>query len=134
MVDAYGTADQRKTWLPGLCSMELLGSYCLTEAGAGSDAAALATRAVRDGADYELTGVKQYISGAGTSALYLVMARTGGEWARGISAFLVPGDAEGLSFGAEEQKMGWHAHPTRQVIMDGVRLPAEALLGGEEGT
>ncbi len=134
MVDAYGTDTQRADWLPGLCSMESLGSYCLTEPGAGSDAAALSTRAVRDGDDYVLTGVKQFISGAGTSDLYLVMARTGGEGARGISAFLIPATAEGLSFGAEEQKMGWHAQPTRQVILDGVRVPAEALLGGEEGT
>ncbi|MDG3011680.1 acyl-CoA dehydrogenase [Rhodococcus sp. D2-41] len=133
MVDRYGTAEQRKLWLPGLCSMEHLGSYCLTEPGVGSDAAALSTKAVRDGDGYVLDGVKQFISGAGTSDVYLVMARTGGPGPKGISAFLVPKDAPGLSFGADEHKMGWHAQPTRQVIMDGVRVPAENLLGGVEG-
>ena len=105
--------------------------YCLTEPGVGSDAANVATRAVRDGDDYLLTGVKQFISGAGEAAVYVVMARTGEPGARGISAFLVPGDAEGLSFGAPEKKMGWHAQPTRQVILDGVRIPASGMLGDE---
>jgi alkylation response protein AidB-like acyl-CoA dehydrogenase len=131
MIDTYGTDEQRRQWLPDLCSMEHLGSYCLTEPGAGSDAAALATKAVRDGDDYVLTGVKQFISGAGASDVYLVMARTGDAGARGISAFVVPKDSEGLSFGANEKKMGWNAQPTRQVIMDGVRVPAANLLGGE---
>ncbi|MFD1812782.1 isobutyryl-CoA dehydrogenase [Rhodococcus gannanensis] len=131
MIDTYGTDEQRRQWLPDLCSMERLGSYCLTEPGAGSDAAALATKAVRDGDDYVLTGVKQFISGAGASDVYLVMARTGDAGARGISAFVVPKDSVGLSFGANEKKMGWNAQPTRQVIMDGVRVPAANLLGGE---
>ncbi|GAA4475085.1 isobutyryl-CoA dehydrogenase [Rhodococcus olei] len=131
MIDTFGTDKQRHQWVPRLASMEHLGSYCLTEPGAGSDAAALATKAVRDGDDYLLTGVKQFISGAGTSDVYVVMARTGDTGARGISAFIVPKDAEGLSFGANEKKMGWNAQPTRQVIMDAVRVPAANLLGGE---
>ncbi|MGW6692405.1 acyl-CoA dehydrogenase family protein [Rhodococcus sp. NPDC054953] len=131
MIDTYGTDAQRRRWVPALATMEHLGSYCLTEPGAGSDAAALSTKAVRDGDDYLLTGVKQFISGAGTSDVYVVMARTGDAGPRGISAFLVPKDAAGLSFGANEKKMGWNAQPTRQVVMDAVRVPAANLLGGE---
>jgi alkylation response protein AidB-like acyl-CoA dehydrogenase len=111
--------------------MDALASYCLTEPGSGSDAAALKTRAVRDGDDYVLTGQKQFISGAGASALYVIMARTGEDGPKGISAFLVPGDAKGLTFGANEKKMGWNAQPTRAVMMDGVRVPAESRLGAE---
>ncbi|MBU8816549.1 isobutyryl-CoA dehydrogenase [Mycolicibacterium goodii] len=133
MVDTYGTEEQRKTWVPRLASMETIASYCLTEPGAGSDAAALRTRAVRDGDHYVLDGVKQFISGAGASDLYVVMARTGGEGPRGISTFLVEKDTPGLSFGADEQKMGWNAQPTAQVIFEGVRVPADALLGNTEG-
>ncbi|MFJ2369128.1 acyl-CoA dehydrogenase family protein [Microbacterium sp. NPDC087665] len=132
MIDTYGTDDQIARWMPDLAVMAQFGGYCLTEPGAGSDAANIATTAVRDGDDYVLTGVKQFISGAGEAAVYVVMARTGGPGAGGISAILVPGDADGLSFGALEKKMGWHAQPTRQVIFDGVRVPASALLG-EEG-
>ncbi|MCR8670565.1 acyl-CoA dehydrogenase family protein [Agrococcus sp. HG114] len=132
MIDTFGTDEQRRAWLPRLCSMEHLASYCLTEPGAGSDAAALATSAVRDGDDYVLTGTKQFISGAGTSAVYVVMARTGEAGARGITAFIVPADAPGLSFGPDEHKMGWNAQPTKQVILDGVRVPAVNRLG-EEG-
>ncbi|WP_305094579.1 isobutyryl-CoA dehydrogenase [Prescottella sp. R16] len=131
MIDEFGTDEQRRRWVPALASMEQLGSYCLTEPGAGSDAAALSTKAVRDGDDYVLTGVKQFISGAGTSDVYVVMARTGGPGARGISAFVVPKDTPGLSFGANEKKMGWNAQPTRQVILDQVRVPAGNLLGSE---
>ncbi|WP_024794768.1 acyl-CoA dehydrogenase family protein [Tomitella biformata] len=131
MVDSYGTAEQRAKWLPGLCAMDQLGSYCLTEPAAGSDAAALGTRAVRDGDHYVLNGVKQFISGAGVSDVYLVMARTGAEGPKGISAFLVEKGSEGLSFGANEAKMGWHAQPTRQVVMEDVRVPADQLIGGE---
>ncbi|WP_059015996.1 acyl-CoA dehydrogenase family protein [Mycobacterium sp. M26] len=133
MVDTYGTADQRKSWIPKLASMEAIASYCLTEPGAGSDAAALRTKAVRDGEHYVLDGVKQFISGAGRSDLYVVMARTGGDGPRGISAFLVENGTPGLSFGANEEKMGWSAQPTAQVIMEGVRVPADAMLGGPEG-
>jgi alkylation response protein AidB-like acyl-CoA dehydrogenase len=135
MVDTYGTAEQRKSWMPRLASMEAIASYCLTEPGAGSDAGALRTKAVREGAkgDYVIDGVKQFISGAGTSDMYVVMARTGGEGPRGISAFVVEKDTPGLSFGAAEQKMGWNAQPTAQVVFEGVRVPADAMLGGADG-
>lgn len=131
MIDRYGDDAQRERWLPRLCAMEDLASYCLTEPGAGSDAAALTSRAVRDGDGWVLTGVKQFISGAGASQLYVVMARTGGEGADGVSAFLVDKDDARLSFGPNERKMGWNAQPTRQVVLDGVRLPADRLLGSE---
>nr|WP_314145310.1 isobutyryl-CoA dehydrogenase [uncultured Rhodococcus sp.] len=131
MIDTYGNDEQRQRWLPGLCTMDQLGSYCLTEPGAGSDAAMLGTKAVRDGDDYVLDGVKQFISGAGTSEVYVVMARTGAPGPRGISAFIVPKNSAGLSFGANEKKMGWNAQPTRQVVLEGVRIPAENLLGNE---
>ncbi|MBJ8341124.1 isobutyryl-CoA dehydrogenase [Antrihabitans sp. YC3-6] len=131
MIDKFGSEELRQQWVPGLASMELLSSYCLTEPGAGSDAAALSTKAVRDGDDYVLNGVKQFISGAGTSDVYVVMARTGASGAKGISAFLVPKDVDGLSFGANEKKMGWNAQPTRQVIMEDVRIPASNLIGDE---
>jgi alkylation response protein AidB-like acyl-CoA dehydrogenase len=138
MIDTYGDDEQIARWLPGLTAMSEFGGYCLTEPGVGSDAANIATSAVRDGDEYVLTGVKQFISGAGEAAVYVVMARTGAlredqtPKHQEISAFLVPGDAEGLSFGALEKKMGWHAQPTRQVVLDGVRVPASAMLG-EEG-
>lgn len=131
MVDAYGTPEQRLRYLPALCTFDDLGSYCLTEPGAGSDAAALSTRAVRDGNEYVLNGVKQFISGAGTSRVYIVMARTGAPGSRGISAFVVELGTSGLSFGANEHKMGWNAQPTRQVILENVRVPAANLLGQE---
>jgi alkylation response protein AidB-like acyl-CoA dehydrogenase len=133
MVDHYGTREQRKAWVPQLASMEAVASYCLTEPSAGSDASALRTKAVRDGSDYVLDGTKQFISGAGTSDVYVVMARTGAEGPRGISAFMVESGTPGLSFGAQEEKMGWHAQPTAQVIMEGVRVPADAMLGGTDG-
>ncbi|KUI16809.1 acyl-CoA dehydrogenase [Mycobacterium sp. GA-1285] len=133
MVDTYGTPEQRKSLVPRLASMELIASYCLTEPGAGSDASALRTKAVREGDHYVLDGVKQFISGAGSSDVYVVMARTGGEGPRGISTFLVEKDAPGLTFGADEEKMGWHAQPTAQVIFEGVRVPADAMLGGADG-
>ncbi|MGA2892293.1 MAG: acyl-CoA dehydrogenase family protein [Xanthobacteraceae bacterium] len=131
LIDAFGSDAQRKYWLPKLCTMELLASYCLTEPGAGSDAAALTTRAVPDGDHYVLNGQKQFISGAGAGGLYVVMARTGGEGASGISAFLVPGDRPGLSFGANERKMGWNAQPTRAVLFEDARVPAGNRLGPE---
>jgi alkylation response protein AidB-like acyl-CoA dehydrogenase len=132
MIDAFGSAEQRKKWLPKLCTMEFLASYCLTEPGAGSDAAALVTRAVRDGGDYVLNGQKQFISGAGGGDIYVVMARTGGEGPSGISTFVVPGDTAGISLGANERKMGWNAQPTRAVVFQDVRIPAANRLG-EEG-
>jgi alkylation response protein AidB-like acyl-CoA dehydrogenase len=119
--------------VPKLASMEAVASYCLTEPGAGSDAAALRTKAVRDGDHYVLDGVKQFISGAGESDVYIVMARTGGDGPRGISAFIVEKGTAGLSFGANEEKMGWHAQPTAQVIFEGVRVPVDAMLGGADG-
>jgi len=131
MIDAFGTDEQRRQWLPALCTMETFASYCLTEPDAGSDAAALKTRAVRDGGDYVLNGEKVFISGAGASGLYAVMARTGGVGAGGISTFIVPGDAAGISFGASERKMGWNAQPTRAVTFENVRVPAGNLLGDE---
>jgi alkylation response protein AidB-like acyl-CoA dehydrogenase len=133
MIDSFGTDEQRKVWIPRLAAMDLIASYCLTEPGAGSDASALKTRAVRQGGDYVLDGVKQFISGAGTSDVYVVMARTGADGPRGISAFVVEKDTPGLSFGAQEEKMGWHAQPTAQVVLDDVRVPADAMLGGADG-
>ncbi|MEI3845638.1 MULTISPECIES: acyl-CoA dehydrogenase family protein [unclassified Microbacterium] len=131
MIDTYGTEAQRTEWLPLLTSMSGFGSYCLTEPGAGSDAAAITTSAIRDGDEFVLTGVKQFISGGGEASVYIVMARTGEPGARGITAFLVPAGTAGLSFGAIEHKMGWNAQPTRQVILDEVRVPAANVLGGE---
>jgi alkylation response protein AidB-like acyl-CoA dehydrogenase len=133
LIDAFGTEEQRKKFLPQLCSMELLASYCLTEPAVGSDAAALTTRAVRDGGHYIINGEKQFISGAGAGDLYVVMARSGGEGASGISAFIVSGDSAGISFGANERKMGWNAQPTRAVIFQNVRVPVTDRLG-EEGS
>jgi len=132
MIDAYGSQAQRQKWLPKLCTMELLASYCLTEPGAGSDAAALTTRALRDGDHYVLNGQKQFISGAGAGDLYVVMARTGGDGPGGISTFVVPGDTAGISLGANERKMGWNAQPTRAVMFADARVPAANRLG-EEG-
>ena len=132
MIDHYGSDAQRQKWLPRLCTMELLASYCLTEPGAGSDAAALSTSAVRDGDHYVLNGQKQFISGAGKSDIYVVMARTGGNGAGGISTLVVEGDTPGLSFGANERKMGWNAQPTRAVIFENVRVPVANRIG-EEG-
>ena len=132
LIDAYGNDEQRKRFLPRLCTMELLASYCLTEPGAGSDAAALTTRAQRDGDHYVLSGQKQFISGAGAGDVYLVMARTGGEGAAGISAFIVPGETPGISIGANERKMGWNAQPTRAVVFENARVPLANRLG-EEG-
>ncbi|MCI3133037.1 isobutyryl-CoA dehydrogenase [Phenylobacterium aquaticum] len=131
MIDRFGSDDLRHSYLPRLTAMELIASYCLTEPGSGSDAAALATTAVRDGDHYVLTGSKAFISGAGVSDVYLVMARTGGAGAKGVSAFVVERDWPGVSFGANEKKMGWNAQPTAQVNLDGVRVPEANRLGGE---
>src|ERR1700739_2747815 len=131
MIDAYGSDAQRNQWLPKLCSMELLASYCLTEPGSGSDAAALRTRAVRDGDHYVLNGQKQFISGAGSGDFYVVMVRTGGDGPGGISTLVVDGDTPGLSLGANERKMGWNAQPTRAVIFENARVPVANRLGDE---
>lgn len=131
MIDEFGTDAQRARWLPGLSTMEFLASYALTEPGAGSDAAAITTTARRDGDEYVLDGVKQFISGAGASSVYVVMARTGEPGPRGISAIIVPSETPGMSFGPNERKMGWNAQPTRQVIFEGARVPASNLLHRE---
>ncbi|MCB8836761.1 acyl-CoA dehydrogenase family protein [Aurantimonas sp. VKM B-3413] len=129
MVDSFGSEEQRAEWLPKLAGMQIVASYCLTERGSGSDAAALKTTAKREGNGYVLDGAKSFISGAGTSDLYVVMARTGEAGPKGISALLVEKGTEGLSFGAPEKKMGWRAQPTAEVRFDGCRVPGSALLG-----
>jgi alkylation response protein AidB-like acyl-CoA dehydrogenase len=131
MIDAYGDDAQRQRWLPSLMGMERIASYCLTEPGSGSDAAALRTRAERDGDHYVLSGEKQFISGAGASDLYVCMVRTGEAGPAGISAIVVEKGTPGLSFGADERKMGWNAQPTRAVRFDGCRVPVENRLGAE---
>ena len=131
MVGTWGGERLRATWGEALTSGAKLASYCLTEPGAGSDAASLRTRAERDGDDYLLHGAKAFISGAGSTDLLVVMARTGGPGARGISAFAVPADAPGIQYGKKEDKMGWNSQPTRAIAFDGVRVPADHLLGQE---
>lgn len=131
MVDRYADETLRAKYVPRLTAGELIASYCLTEPGAGSDAASLSTKAVRDGDDYILNGTKTFISGAGWSDIYIIMARTSDNGAKGISTFVVEKGAEGLSFGANEKKMGWNAQPTAQVIMEDCRIPAENRVGAE---
>lgn len=131
MIDRWGDTAQRRRFLPKLCAMEQLASYCLTEPSAGSDAAALRTRAVRDGDFYVVNGTKQFISGAGAAGIYAVMVRTGEAGPKGICALIVEKDTPGLSFGANEHKMGWNAQPTRQVILEDARVPVENRLGAE---
>ena len=131
MVAKHASDAQVAAWMPKLASMEWLSSYCLTEPGAGSDAAALKTSAKRSGDHYILNGTKQFISGAGATDFYYVFARTGDEGAGGVSAFAVMKDAPGLSFGANEKKMGWNAQPTRQVIFENCKVPAANLIGAE---
>jgi butyryl-CoA dehydrogenase len=131
MIDSYGSEAQRQKWLPRLCTMELLASYCLTEPGSGSDAAALRTRAVVDGDHYVLDGQKQFISGAGDTDVYVVMVRTGGEGAGGVSTIVVEAGTPGLSFGNNERKMGWNAQSTRAVIFENCRVPIANRLGDE---
>jgi alkylation response protein AidB-like acyl-CoA dehydrogenase len=132
MVSKYASDAQNAAWMPKLASMEWLASYCLTEPGSGSDAAAMATRADKQGDHYVLNGSKQFISGAGATDFYFIFARTGGDGAKGVSAFVVMKDTPGLTFGINEKKMGWNAQPTRQVIMENVRIPLGNLVG-EEG-
>jgi len=131
MVDAFGSPDLKKKFLPKLAAMEFVASYCLTEPGSGSDAAALRTRAVKDGKDYVLDGNKAFISGASVSDLYVVMARTGEDGPKGISCVLVEKGSKGLSFGALEKKMGWNNHPTAIVNFDTCRIPQANLVGKE---
>ncbi|WP_421729891.1 isobutyryl-CoA dehydrogenase [Brevundimonas sp.] len=131
MVDKFGSDDLRARYVPSLVSMQMIASYCLTEPGSGSDAASMRTSAKRDGDHWVLNGSKAFISGAGTSDVYVVMARTGGEGPKGVSTFVVEKDAPGLSFGAQEKKMGWNAQPTAIVQFDDCRIPAANLLGQE---
>ncbi len=132
MIDRFGSEDLRRRYLPRLTAMELIASYCLTEPGSGSDAANMRTTAKLDGDHYMLNGGKAFISGGGVSDLYVVMARTGGEGAKGVSAFVIEKGTEGLSFGANERKMGWNAQPTAQVNFDNCRVPVANRIG-EEG-
>lgn len=132
MIDSFGNDDQRTRFLPSLLSMDKLASYCLTEPGSGSDAAALRTRAVRDGDQYVLNGSKAFISGAGVSEVYAVMVRTGGDGPGGISTVLVEKGTPGLSFGKPEKKMGWNSQPTAVVTFEDCRVPVANRLG-EEG-
>jgi alkylation response protein AidB-like acyl-CoA dehydrogenase len=131
MLARYGSPEQVAQWMPRLASMEWLSSYCLTEPGAGSDAAALKTTARRVGDHYVLNGSKQFISGAGATDFYFVFARSGDEGPGGISAFVVMRDTPGFSFGANERKMGWNAQPTRQLIFDDCKVPAGNRIGAE---
>ncbi|MFD1105339.1 acyl-CoA dehydrogenase family protein [Sphingobium olei] len=131
MIDRFGSQSLKDKYLPSMVPMDRIGSYCLTEAGSGSDAAALKTRAARDGDHYVVTGSKQFISGGGENDIYVVMVRTGEEGPKGISCLVIQKDMPGVSFGAPERKLGWHSQPTAQVNFDGVRVPVENLVGGE---
>src|SRR5690554_4226865 len=133
MVASFGSDDLKQAFVPRLASGEWLASYCLTEPGAGSDAANLRTRAVRDGDSYVISGSKMFISGAGATEVLVVMARTGepGSGAGGVSAIVVPADAAGIEYGKNEEKMGWKSQPTRLVSFDGVRVPVTHRLGAE---
>ena len=132
MIDSFGNKIQRAKFLPSLMRMDMMASYALTEPGSGSDAAAMRSRATRDGDHYVLNGSKAFISGAGHSDLYVAMVRTGDAGAGGVSCFLIEKDTPGLSFGANERKMGWNSQPTAQVIFENCHVPVENLLG-EEG-
>ncbi len=131
MIDRFGSAALRQRYLPRMTTMELIASYCLTEPSSGSDAASLRTTAVRDGEFYVLNGSKAFISGAGVSELYIVMARTGGPGPKGVSAIVVEKGTPGLSFGGQERKMGWNSQPTAQVNFDDCRVPLDNLIGSE---
>lgn len=132
MIASFGSPELAERWVPRMVSGELLGSYCLTEPGAGSDAASLKTRAERKGDSYVLNGSKMFISGAGSTQVLVVMARTGGPGPKGVSAFVVPADAPGVQYGKKEKKMGWNSQPTRAITFDNVEIPAANRLG-EEG-
>ncbi|CAD7340213.1 Acyl-CoA dehydrogenase [Sphingobium sp. S6] len=131
MIDRFGAQPVKDKYLPSMVPMDRMGSYCLTEAGSGSDAAALKTRAVKDGSDYLVTGSKQFISGGGENDIYVTMVRTGEDGPKGISCLVIEKDMPGVSFGAQERKLGWHSQPTAQVNFDNVRVPAENLVGAE---
>ncbi len=131
MIGKYCQQSVIDTWCPALVAGEKLASYCLTEPGSGSDAASLKTRAVQEGQDYLVSGSKVFISGAGDTDVLVVMTRTGDEGPGGITALLIPADAEGVSYGKKEHKMGWNAQPTRMVSFENVRVPVSNRLGAE---
>ena len=131
MIDSFGAADLKARYLPALIPMDRIASYCLTEPGSGSDAAALKTRAVRDGDDYVVTGSKAFISGGGVNDVYVTMVRTGVDGPKGISCLVIDKDMPGVSFGAPERKLGWHSQPTTQVNFDAVRVPVANRVGDE---
>ncbi len=131
MIDTFGGQAVKDAYLPDLIPMTRIASYCLTEAGAGSDAASLKTKAVRDGDHYVVTGSKQFISGGGENEVYVAMVRTGQDGPKGISCLVIDKDMPGVSFGAQERKLGWHSQPTAQVNFDGVRVPVANLVGSE---
>jgi alkylation response protein AidB-like acyl-CoA dehydrogenase len=131
MIDRFGSTGVKEKYLPSMVTMERMGSYCLTEPSSGSDAAALKTKAVKDGDHYVVSGSKAFISGGGENEIYVTMCRTGEEGPKGISCLVIEKDMPGVSFGAQEKKLGWHSQPTAQVNFDEVRVPAENLVGGE---
>ncbi len=131
MIDRFGSETVKGKYLPQLITMEHIASYCLTEPSSGSDASALRTSARRDGDDYVLNGTKQFISGAGQNEIYVAMVRTGEDGPKGISCVVIEKDMPGVSFGANERKLGWHSQPTAQLVLEDVRVPAENLVGGE---
>ena len=131
MIAEWATNEAKDEWCPELVMGEKIASYCLTEPGAGSDAASLRTSAKKDGDDYVINGSKMFISGAGETDVLVVMARTGEASPKGISAFIVPANAEGVIYGKAEEKMGWNAQPTRLITFEDVRIPAKYLLGQE---
>jgi alkylation response protein AidB-like acyl-CoA dehydrogenase len=131
MIDRFGSAEVKRKYLPSMVEMERMGSYCLTEPSSGSDAAALKTKAVLDGDHYVVSGSKAFISGAGENEIYVTMARTGEEGPKGITALVIEKDMKGVSFGAQEKKLGWHSQPTAQVNFDEVRVPVENRVGAE---
>src|SRR6478736_4212910 len=131
MIDRFGSQAVKDKYLPRLIGMEQFASYCLTEPSSGSDAAALKTKAVRDGHDWLVTGTKQFISGGGENEIYVTMVRTGEDGPKGISCLVIEKDMPGVSFGAQEKKLGWHSQPTAALNLDNVRVPAENMVGGE---
>jgi alkylation response protein AidB-like acyl-CoA dehydrogenase len=131
MIDRFGGQPVKDKYLPSLIGMEQFASYCLTEPSSGSDAAALKTKAVKDGDDWLVTGTKQFISGGGENELYVTMVRTGEDGPKGISCLVIEKDMPGVSFGAQEKKLGWHSQPTAALNLDNVRVPADNLVGGE---
>ncbi len=131
MIDTFGSQEVKDKYLPDLIGMDKIASYCLTEAGAGSDAASLKTKAVLDGDHYVVSGAKQFISGGGENEIYVVMTRTSDEGAGGVTCLVIEKDMDGVSFGANEKKLGWHSQPTAQVNFDEVRVPVANRVGAE---